>query len=296
MDLPSSFPFFFYPPNARFLRLSPRPSPASSHFPTIATNIYGLEVDDLNSYLAQLLTRNPPPLPARPPLQACESQGPRDFHRFSNANQVRIWAQNMGPSTMILDGTTFHLFPNLHMELQIKIWQYALPGPRIIRTRRQDRSFLFSRPPALLHTCRTSRQVARSIYESDFTYDEVKTLAPIYVNPTHGIIHLAEHPSLSMFLDAARSFPNITKIQSLAVCVSSSLDIAKVLVAVLKSSLSNLREIVLVIGYKPQIFEVNVKFSEPEAKPSWKNMEADLANQFAIPEGCIVRVMEARIV
>jgi hypothetical protein len=206
---------------------------------------------------------------------------------------------------MILDGTTFHLFPNLPIELQIKIWQYALPGPRIIRTRRHDRSFLFSRPPALLHTCRTSREVARSICESAFTYDEVKTLAPIYINPAHDIIHLAEHPYLSTFLDAARSFPNITKIQSLAVCVSSNLDIARVLVAVLNSSLSNLREIVLVIGYEPQMFEVkciqHVKFSEPEAKPwlpwqAWKNMEADLANHFAIPEGCLVRVMEARIV
>ncbi|KAF8847688.1 hypothetical protein BDZ45DRAFT_811400 [Acephala macrosclerotiorum] len=63
-------------------------------------------MDDLNSYLAQLLIRTPP-LQARPPLQACESQGPRDFHRFSE----------------------------LPLEIREMIWTFSFPGARSIRVR-----------------------------------------------------------------------------------------------------------------------------------------------------------------
>jgi len=81
----------------------PQPHP---NFPTIATNSYGLEMDDLNNHLAQLLIRTPP-LQARPPLQACESQGLRDFHQFSE----------------------------LPLEIRQIIWTFSLPGARSIRVR-----------------------------------------------------------------------------------------------------------------------------------------------------------------
>lgn len=105
---------------------------------------------------------------------------------------------------MIPDGLplTFNLFPNLPVELQRKIWHQTLPGPRIIQVHRhdgrygRDGAFCFNgaRPPAALHTCRTSREVACSVFEIVFTHDNISTnkpLPPIYIDFAHDTIHLA---------------------------------------------------------------------------------------------------------
>jgi hypothetical protein len=147
MDLRSSFPLFPSPTLAfcDSALVLPQPHP---NFPTIATNIYGLEMDELNNHLAQLLIR-------RPPLQACESQGPRDFHRFSE----------------------------LPLEIREMIWTFSFPGARSIRVRptmpKDGRLPLLSyrkkpqrvlvkfsyednNPIAALHTSRESRKAALS--------------------------------------------------------------------------------------------------------------------------------------
>jgi hypothetical protein len=105
-------------------------------------------MDDLNNHLAQLLTQPPP-------LQACESQGPRDFYRFSE----------------------------LPLEIREMIWKFSFPGARSIRVRpimpkdgllrlRSYRgefqrvivefSYEDNNPIAALHTSRESREVAVS--------------------------------------------------------------------------------------------------------------------------------------
>jgi hypothetical protein len=272
---------------------------------------------------------------------------------------------------------TFYLFPNLPTELQIKIWQYALPGPRVIqvhyhdspfssngarppavtyqtsreaarsvfkpvfahvnhhddsfsfqtspevarsllesftrdnRVHSHDGSFSFNgaRPPALLHTCRTSREVARSVFDATFACnDENKALPPIYIDLVHDTIYLITPSGLRMFPYAALAclFPDIAKAQSLAVELSSPTDINMVLTNIFLSSFKrNLSEIVFVVGYQSQIHEFkhtgHVRFSKPEAMPwcfwqSCEDTEADVTEQFPFPEGCVVRVMEAKII
>jgi hypothetical protein len=269
----------------------------------------------------------------------------------------------------------FYLFPNLPPELQIKIWQYALPGPRIIqvhyhdspfssngarppvtyRTSREaarsvfkpafahvyhdgsisfrispdvarsllesfihdngvhshDGSFSFNgaRPPALLHTCRASREVARSVFDATFAYnDENKALPPIYIDFVHDTIYLITPSSLRTFPYAALAcdFPDIAKVQSLAVELSSPTDINMVLTNILLSSCKeNVREIVLVVRYQSQVHELKhaeyVRLSKPEDGPwlpwqAWEDVEANVTEQFPFPEGCVVRVMEAKII
>lgn len=70
--------------------------------------------------------------------------------------------------------------------------------------------------------------------------------------------------------------------------------------------LTNLREIILVVGYQSQTkskYAKNVGFSEPEARPwlgwqVWKDFGANLTehHQFLFPGEGVVRVMEAKIV
>ena len=61
---------------------------------------------------------------------------------------------------------TFTLFTNLPTELQIKIWGFALPGPRIIQCHHSKGSVSFNgaRPPTALHVCQLSRKIALSVF------------------------------------------------------------------------------------------------------------------------------------
>jgi hypothetical protein len=64
---------------------------------------------------------------------------------------------------------TFALFTSLPSELRIKIWQHALPGPRVVAVRYgrvHDRYISDAPPPALLHVCTESRHVFLSTYEN----------------------------------------------------------------------------------------------------------------------------------
>jgi hypothetical protein len=176
----------------------------------------------------------------------------------------------MSAGTITRDGPppTFTLFPNVPAELQIKIWRCALPGPRIIQLHYLNGSFSFhgARPPPALHTCRTSREAALSVFEPAFTRNN--KLAPIYIDLAHDTLHLATEPG--MFAHTAGSFPDIKKkIQSLAVEISSNEDLETVLFDIKRSSPSNLREIILVVGHTERLLEFKcaeqVRFSEPDA-------------------------------
>jgi hypothetical protein len=83
---------------------------------------------------------------------------------------------------------TFALFPKLPKELQIKLWTCALPGPRIIQLYYLNSAFFFrgARPPPVLHTCRTSREVALTVFEHAFARNN----KPICIDFAHDTIHL----------------------------------------------------------------------------------------------------------
>jgi hypothetical protein len=212
----------------------------------------------------------------------------------------------MSSAIMTWDGPTptFTLFPNLLTELQIKIWEYALPGPRTIRVHYYDGSFSFgARPPAALYTCRTSREVAGAVFKCAFPLDDKnKNLPPIYTDLVYDTIYLtASSDRFFAFQAFTRSFPDIAKIQSLA--VEPSLSDITLLLSDIILSFSCPREIVLVVGYPSQIymfpFPEHIKFSEPEGVPwlswpIWKDMDASLKR--AASHDCVVRVMEAKIV
>lgn len=118
----------------------------------------------------------------------------------------------MSAGAMIRDGQpTFTLFRNLPPELQLKIWHYSLPGPRIIEVAyRGDLDCFFNgaRPPPVFQACQDSREVALSIYKplSAILQDwplgnPLKTLPPIYFNLVHDIIYISNPSNNGKFVD-----------------------------------------------------------------------------------------------
>src|SRR4051794_7612788 len=75
----------------------------------------------------------------------------------------------------------------LPTELQIKIWHYTLPAPRIIQLHNLNGSFSFrgACPPPALHTCQLSREVALSVLEPTFTRNN--ELLPVYIDLAHDV-------------------------------------------------------------------------------------------------------------
>jgi len=144
----------------------------------------------------------------------------------------------------------FTLFPNLPTALQIKIWRCALSGPLIIQIYYLNSAFFFcgAPPPPILHTCRTSREVALTVFERAFARNN----KPICINLAHDTLHLATSPGICK--RTASLYPDIKKIQSLAVEISSE-DLEKSALDIGLSHLSNLREIIFVVGHAERLLE-----------------------------------------
>ncbi len=193
----------------------------------------------------------------------------------------------------------FTLFPKLPTELQIKIWTCALPGPRIIQCHHLNGSVSFkgARPPAALHACRTSREVAQSVFKPAFTRNGQQ--APIYINLAHDTLHLATHPEMCEY--TAGLYPDIKeKVQSLAMEISSVEDLEKSFLDIGLSYLENLREIIIVVGHQERSLEFkyaeHVRFSEPATVKSsfWRDWKGWLEHS-RLFKGCRVQVVEATI-
>ncbi|KAH7378934.1 hypothetical protein BKA64DRAFT_686970 [Cadophora sp. MPI-SDFR-AT-0126] len=234
---------------------------------------------------------------------------------------------------------TFTRFPNLPVEVQSKIWHYSLPGPRIIQVARRDgsdgsdRSFCFTgaHPPAALHTCQTSREVACSVLTPAFALDNSrpnKSLPPIYIDFAHDTILLTTPCSIwdAPYEALAEVFPDTQKIQSLAVIVSPSYDIETAVMYIMKPYLileenlggdlggkieSDLRELIFIVRNQSDLlyeFEYldNVRFSEPEATPqlpwqewgdTWQDVEDYWVKQLSDGwESGVVRFKEIKMV
>jgi hypothetical protein len=109
--------------------------------------------------------------------------------------------------------TTFHPFPHLPKELQLKIWKIMIPGPRIIELKPQtitmalddesevtyDRCVSQASHPVLLHICHDSRYLAKKIYQRCFE-EELKW--PVYMDPSRDILLLPDTLALDVFASA----------------------------------------------------------------------------------------------
>lgn len=86
------------------------------------------------------------------------------------------------------DGT-FTYFPQLPIELRIKIFGYAIPPPCTIQPRQYNGRFHMKpserwtyqrKPPALLHTCRESRAEYLASYDEDVSVKTAQRGHPVY--------------------------------------------------------------------------------------------------------------------
>jgi hypothetical protein len=99
-----------------------------------------------------------------------------------------------GPSSQQsapLPTSGFTKFPELPTELQLKIWNYAARVPRALELQYciVDRKFLtFQHPPAILHTCKVSREFALGpVYHLSFGTDRHPPTT--YFNPFYDTIY-----------------------------------------------------------------------------------------------------------
>jgi hypothetical protein len=89
-----------------------------------------------------------------------------------------------------LPTSVFTKFPELPTELQLKIWNYAARVPRALELQYciVDRKFLtFQHPPAILHTCKVSREISQGLYHLSFGTDRHPPTT--YFNPFYDTIY-----------------------------------------------------------------------------------------------------------
>jgi hypothetical protein len=106
---------------------------------------------------------------------------------------------------------TFTLFPKLPTELRLKIWKYALPGPRAIRVQRNWPTMsgpirAVAKPPAVLQTNSESRQLAMRFYELSFN-SAIKG-RPINIDYQVDALYMESWGVFNAFYRVARQFPN----------------------------------------------------------------------------------------
>lgn len=95
---------------------------------------------------------------------------------------------------------TFTLFPTLPPELRLKIWKYALPGPRVVRLSLMEHSnsshrrghekyaiHATSTIPSIIQTNVEGREAALKVYELAFP---TQLLHPVYFDFNQDTIHL----------------------------------------------------------------------------------------------------------
>ena len=177
--------------------------------------------------------------------------------------------------------TSFGDLPN---ELRDEIWRYSFPGPRIIQVHyRQDKTFFFSGVsiPVALHVCSDSRKHALSVYKPLFTFDSAqdhefpdvrrRKPRPVYLNPMIDTVYLAApyEQMDQLYLEFARRFPDVAKIQSLAVeFIIPTSAIEQELYDPHVPPPENLTELLLVVGRgSDRVYDFrsggSIKFSEP---------------------------------
>lgn len=148
----------------------------------------------------------------------------------------------MPPETMLAESSTpldkFELFPKLPVELQLKIWGFAMPGPRLVEVRfkrdaryHQHKFFndfpvrfsenpfdghLNSQSQTLLHVCKQTRYEVQKTYQ--IAFNTPKSLNKCYFNFKLDTLHI---PGLSVskqrhaFLNNPKVKADMAKVQNL---------------------------------------------------------------------------------
>jgi hypothetical protein len=99
----------------------------------------------------------------------------------------------------------------------------------------------------------------------------------------------------------ASLYPDIKEIRSLAVEISSQKDLEESAVDITLSHLSNLREIIFVVGHEMRLLEFKyteyIRFSEQEAMEPflWRRWKGWI-ERIDVFKRCVVQVIEAKIV
>ncbi|KAE9379321.1 hypothetical protein N431DRAFT_325607 [Stipitochalara longipes BDJ] len=109
--------------------------------------------------------------------------------------------------------SAFSLFPSLPLELRTKIWQFSLPGIRLVETRFINMPCHFPMPKLptpLLHVSQEAREVTLRRYMP--LYRLSSPLPLIYINPNVDILFINEHVQQ---LDAVLSELDIDVLQCL---------------------------------------------------------------------------------
>ena len=142
---------------------------------------------------------------------AAEWKSPENSRFILRRGSGTLILMSAGTVTRGGPSPTFTLFPNLPTELQTKIWRCNLPGPSIIQLCNTDGGFFFrgTRGNPALYTCRTSREVALSVFEPTLAHNK---LPPMYIDLAYDTLHRRSRE----ILFPARKVPNVETRHSIA--------------------------------------------------------------------------------
>ncbi|EWY99464.1 hypothetical protein FOYG_03507 [Fusarium oxysporum NRRL 32931] len=121
-------------------------------------------------------------------------------------------------------------FMDLAPELRLLIWNFALPDQRVLRVTELPTPgglelgltfFCSARAPALLHTCRESREVALAHFKPFFKKgaNNHTITRPIYFRPNVDILYIEGD-----VYDSIGSYPEVNEIESIALSRGHQLD------------------------------------------------------------------------
>ncbi|CZR56701.1 uncharacterized protein PAC_06590 [Phialocephala subalpina] len=107
-------------------------------------------------------------------------------------------AKHVIPASITPSNASFTPFPKLPVELQVRIWQYACRGPRLVKLKKlAARSFGRNQytviPPPLLRTCKISRKEALRVYEKEKKTNEANQVTSSkWMRYDYDILHIKD--------------------------------------------------------------------------------------------------------
>ncbi|KAL5330851.1 hypothetical protein ACEPPN_000376 [Leptodophora sp. 'Broadleaf-Isolate-01'] len=136
------------------------------------------------------------------------------------------------PLALPISPVAYHKFLDHSPEIQLAIWRFCLPPPRIIQVHlASDRDVFFSStaPPVALQICHDSRREALKVYSPCFqslsppwSTHFSKRSRPIYVDPSRDIIYVVGSPPVRKTLFLASGInDDMARMQLIAIGLSA---------------------------------------------------------------------------
>jgi hypothetical protein len=122
--------------------------------------------------------------------------------------------------------TCFPKFSQLPAELQLMIWEFAIPEPRVIRFSSQFHGWSLAQThPGILHACYESRKEALKRYQTAFS---VALRKPVYFDFARDTLEFGDFTALDTFSKRNTQFNGSTeetdKVRTVAITVRSRLE------------------------------------------------------------------------